>query len=168
MMWANHLYLNVLQKGNHKLLFVGPGEPRPPDSKKPNIKWQFSKARRLLVEDVKNQVVKFDENDEPIMELNDIYAMHPEYSDYLLENFDGRLQSIWKKTKENVNRAAEDLAAIEEFIACNELSYVNKFGMIQWQGSDAQEQALVDLEANAFLDFRYRHIFDNNTVYTSW
>ncbi|CAJ1956081.1 unnamed protein product [Cylindrotheca closterium] len=165
LMWANHRYLNVLKEGNHLLLFGGPGEPRPPESKEPNIKWQFSKARRLLVEAVNKGEIVFNEDDEPQQDLKEIYASKPEYSEYLFEKFEERLNNIWIKTKEDKNRASDDLEFFEEFIDCNEVSYFNKDGTAQWQGSEAQEQARVDIAANAVFHFGYRHLFENNTLY---
>ena len=165
LMWANHRYCNVLKEGDHLMLFGGPGEPRPPDSDEPKIKWRFSKARRLLVDDVNAGIIKFDHNDEPLMDVKDIYAMHVEYADYLFELFEERLLAIWKKTKDDINRAEEDLKHFEEFLENNEVSYFNKDGFIHWQGSEAQEQALVDLEANNIRDYGYLYVFQNNPVY---
>ena len=55
LMWANHRYVKVLKEGDHKLLFGGPGELRVDGFKEPRIKWQHSKAKRLLVEDINNK-----------------------------------------------------------------------------------------------------------------
>ena len=165
LMYANHRYVNILKEGDHMLLFEGPGEPRLPDSNEPNVKWQYSQARRLLVQDINDGIVEFNDDDTPTMDLKEIFGMHIEYSEYNFEKFAERLQSIWKKTKGDINRAGEDLEALEDFIQYNEVSYMNKFGMIQWQGSEAQEQAWVDLAEDNIRDFGYRHVFDTNPVY---
>ena len=87
------------------------------------------------------------------------------FGGYNFDKFEERLKAIYEKNVEERNHAEEDLAYLEEYMENNEVSYFNKKGMIQWQGSEAQEQAWVDLEANAFHDFGYRHIFANNKVY---
>ena len=91
MMWANNRYLKVEKEGKPELLFGGPGEARVDGFKEPRIKWQHSKARRLLVDDVKDGNVEFDDDDNPVLPIKDIFSMHPEYADYDFERFGERL-----------------------------------------------------------------------------
>lgn len=50
------------------LLFEGPGEPQAPDLEKKNpIKWQYSKGKRILVDDVKKGIVNFDDEIERLL-----------------------------------------------------------------------------------------------------
>lgn len=173
-MWANQRYVHMVEEGDHMLLFAGPGEPRAPDFNEPRIKWQYSSAKVILVQEVMDGNIMFDDDDKPYIidengdvshELKAIYAMHPEYASYKFEFFEERLQSIWEKMKLEMNRADKDVEYFEEFLSYNDVAYTNKFGMIQWQKSDAQEQALVDIAENNVRDFGYRHLFDNNPVY---
>ena len=165
MMWANYRYLKVEKEGKPELLFGGPGEARVDGFKEPRIKWQHSKARRLLVDDVKDGNVEFDDDDNPLLPIKDIFSMHPEYADYDFERFEERLLAIWEKYKAERDRAAEDLAAFEEFMEYNEVKLFNRQGTIQWQGSEAQAQALVDLAENNIKDYGYKHVFQSNAVY---
>lgn len=145
-MWASPRFVHVLKEGDRMLLFGGPGAPQPPDVEKKNkIKWQYSKRKRILVEDVKNGVVDFDEDIErwlingEVSTLEEIFTMHPEYADadkgdggYNLDKFEGRLKAINDKTVEERNCAEEDLGYLEEYMKNNEVSYFNKKGMLQW------------------------------------
>ena len=165
MLWANHRYLKVEKEGKPELLFGGPGEARAVGFQEPRIKWGNSKARRLLVDDVNDGNIEFGDDDKPVMPIKDIFAMHPEYADYDYERFEERLLSIWEKCKAEMDRAAEDLAAFEEFMEYNEVKLFNRQGTIQWQGSEAQQQALVDLAENNIGEFGYQHVFQSNEVY---
>jgi hypothetical protein len=76
-------------------LFDGPGELLPELSKELQRKWRNSHARRLLNDDVKNRGVPFDEcNNTPVMSLEEIYSMHPEYGEYDESKFGDRLNDV--------------------------------------------------------------------------
>jgi hypothetical protein len=70
LLYANHRYVQVIKEGDPNDLFDGPGEPQKEEEKhkEPKIKWKKSKARALLYEDVKKNVVAFDDNNKPVME----------------------------------------------------------------------------------------------------
>jgi hypothetical protein len=89
---ANVRYVKVTMEGDPNDLFDGPGEPLPEPFQEPKRKWRNSRARRLLCDDVKNGVVQFDENNnKPVMSLEEIYSMHPEYGEYDESQFGDRL-----------------------------------------------------------------------------
>mmetsp|Transcript_8627 Transcript_8627/g.20738 ORF Transcript_8627/g.20738 Transcript_8627/m.20738 type:complete len:232 (+) Transcript_8627:152-847(+) len=148
LMWANSRFVDVIEEGGHKLLFGGL-EPITPgaspghntDSQHDNYKepikhWHISKARKLLVEDVTNGVIKplikvidddndDDDNQQPeccwmlhnspeAVSLQEVYTMRPEYAEYRFDKFEERLIEIYRKVTEERNRAGEHLRLLEE------------------------------------------------------
>ncbi|CAJ1928932.1 unnamed protein product [Cylindrotheca closterium] len=144
--------------GHHHDLFDGPGEPLPKGKQtEPKIKWRHSRARVLLYDDIERGVLQFDDEDQPMISLKDIYAMHPEYADYLFVNFERRLIALKDLFDELIRRADDDIAALENYMANHEISEVNWLGMIQWQGSEAQEYVIEDIDEDAHLESLQSH-----------
>lgn len=86
----------------------------------------FQGTKASIVEDVHNEVIKFDDYDQcwtqdsEVISIKEIYGMRPEYSLYLLEKLEERLTTIHKKLKEESRRANRDLEFLEEFMQHNE------------------------------------------------
>jgi hypothetical protein len=85
--------------------------------------------------------VAFDDNNKPVMSLEEMYTMHEEYAEYRFDKFKERLKSIRKIVVEMDSRAEADELALELYISKHSISYSNWKGLIQWQGSGAQEAA---------------------------
>lgn len=115
----------------------------------PKVKWKKSKARSLLYEYiVEGQVPPdaTDANGRSTMQLREIYLMHPEFAEYDYEKFSSRLSSLRKIIKDADNRARADQEAFENFKNNHPVSLFSHKGYIQWQGSEAQELLLQDME----------------------
>jgi hypothetical protein len=155
LLYANYQYVQVIQEGDPNDLFDGPGEPQKEEEKhkEPKIKWKKSKARALLYEDVKKNVVTFDNNNKPLMSLEEIYTMHEEYAEYRFDKFRER------------RAEADDILVLELYISKHSISYSNWKGLIQWQGSGAQEAAKEDIANNMLQTIGYRQMYDNRSVY---
>jgi hypothetical protein len=167
LLYANHRYVQMIKEGDPNDLFDGPGEPQKEEEKhkEPKIKWKKSKARALLYEDVKKNVVIFDDNNKPVMSLEEIYTMHEEYAEYRFDKFKERLKSIRKIVVEMDSRAEADKLALEQYISKHPISYSNWKGLMQWQGSGAQEAAKEDIANNMVQNIGYRQMYDNRSVY---
>eukprot|EP00980_Cylindrotheca_fusiformis_P018983 scaffold6358_cov80-Cylindrotheca_fusiformis.AAC.2 len=73
-------YVKVTREGDPNDFFDGPSPEEPAAFPEPKKRWANSYARRLLYDDVRKGVVlQFDENGTPLMPVEDIYSMHPEY-----------------------------------------------------------------------------------------
>jgi hypothetical protein len=94
------------------------------------------------------------------MSLEEIYTMHEEYAEYRFDKFKERLKSIRKIVAEMDSRAEADKSALEQYI-----SNSNWKGLIQWQGSGAQEAAKEDNANNMLQNIGYRQMYDNRSVY---
>jgi hypothetical protein len=163
---ANVRYVKVTMEGDSNDLFDGPGEPLPEPFKEPKKKWRNSRARRLLYDDVKNGVVQFGgNNNKPVMALEDIYSMHPEYVEYDECKFGDRLNGIITIVKKMENRAEEDYEAFLQYMENYPVSYANWKGYIQWQGSESRRLALIDLEANQEIALGYRQLYERRPEY---
>jgi len=159
-------WVKVISEGHHLELCDGPGEPLPKGKQtEPKIKWRHSRPRALLYKDIEDGVIEFDEDNQPVQSLEEIYAMRPEYSDYLLVNFERRLMALKELFDALIGRAEEDMEALENYMAHHEISQVNWLGMIQWQGSEAQELVIQDIEEDLHLERGYRALYDLRPEY---
>jgi hypothetical protein len=117
--------------------------------KEPKVKWKKSKARRLLYKDIVDGEVPMDAtgtDGQSTMQLSDIYLMHHEYAEYGYEKFSSRLSSLRKIIKDAENRAQADQEAFENYKNNHPVSLYSHKGYIQWQGSEARELLLQDME----------------------
>jgi hypothetical protein len=86
-------------------------------------------------------------DDEFLMDIHDIYSMRPETSLYSYAKFSSRLSSLRKTIKDANTRAEDDEEAFENYKQNHAPSSFSHKGYIQWQGSEAQELLLEDMEA---------------------
>jgi hypothetical protein len=115
----------------------------------PKIKWKKSKARSLLYKDIVEGEVPPDATDadgQSTMQLKEIYVMHPEFAEYDYEKFSRRLSSLRQIIKKFESRSRDDQEAFENFKNHHPPSLYSHKGYIQWQGSEAQELLLQDME----------------------
>jgi hypothetical protein len=139
-----------------------------PKFKEPKIKWLKCKARELLYKDIyegRVPSVAKDANKQSTMPLRDIYLMHSEYADYDYEKFSGRLSSLRKIVNENNRRAEADQAAFDQYKNNHQASLFSHKGYIQWQGSDAQNSLLQDLEEGVHLVKTKRQLWLSRSEY---
>ena len=107
--------------------------------KEPKIKWEKSRARKLLYNDVKEGKVPLEamEDGKQTTDYTQVYMMHPEYAEWDFDRLPSRLAGIRKIIKNKNGRAADDKAAFDKFVKNNPVSTLSHYGYIQWQGSDA-------------------------------
>ncbi|CAJ1945417.1 unnamed protein product [Cylindrotheca closterium] len=91
--------------------------------------------------------------------------MHPEYADYLFLNFERRLIALKDLFDELIRRADDNIAVLENYMANHEISEVNWLGMIQWQGSEAQEYVIEDIDEDVHPERGYRAMYDLRSEY---
>ena len=166
LMHASAHLVKIIKEGHHHDLFDGPGEPLPDEVyKEPKIKWRHSRARKLLYNDIVSGAIRFDDDDKPLMSLQEIYAMHEDYADYLFDEFEGRLETLRLLHESYISRAEEDCDALANFIANHEVSQVTYKGYIQWQGSPAQELVIQDIDQDLHIERGYRAMYDSRQEY---
>lgn len=152
--------VKIHEEGTPTEFFIGQAPQRAEKAKEPKVKWNKSTARKLLYEDIRTGLVTKE------MTKEEIYTMRPEYAAYDWENFASRLEYLFKSVSLNSNRAAADLAAFDDFVANNPVSYYNSMGYIQWQGSDAQQHAQQDIKDKAFDGKgKYRRLYNSRPEY---
>jgi hypothetical protein len=123
------------------------------DFKEPKIKWKNSEAKRLLSKDIMDGLVPLAafENDDgktpTFPPLRDIYMTRPEFSLYKYDNFSSRLSSLRATIIDANTRAKDDEEAFKVYKENHQPSEFAANGCIQWQGSDARELLLQDIDA---------------------
>ena len=151
---ASSRFVKIVREGDPSLLFDKDQEP--------NIPWAKSEAKKLLSEDLISGVVplesKFDDNTNT-MTLKDIYLMRPEYADYSYKKFSARLRSLRGTISANKKRADADKEAFDTFVYNNPISYHDKFGNIQWQGSESQRLLKEDIRLGVMDRFNSKKEF---------
>ena len=136
--------------------------------KEPKIKWEFSGAKKLLYADIMAGRVPLkatDANNKSTMQLKDIYKMHPEFSEYHYSKFSSRVSSIRFTIRARNKRADEDQQHFAECIKNHPASSFSHKGFIQWQGSEAQEQAQKDIEANLHENMKKQDLWELRPEY---
>jgi len=124
---------------------------QPEQLQESEIPWKHSRARKLLFRDlVKGRipVTSKDENgryNKP--KLADIYAMRPEYADYLYSKFSSRLSSLRKFFIKSKVQQRDDWEAFGNFRANTPLpTGLTSRGTIEYQGSETQRFLRLDIE----------------------
>ena len=113
----------------------------------PKIKWKNSKAKRLLYDMMMDGTVPLGEGEhERKMSTAEVYGLHPEFKLYDYEKFYSRLYTLRCTIKDLNNRARLDQEAFENFVANHAVSMSSHKGYMQWQGSEAQQLLLQDIE----------------------
>ena len=119
------------------------------EPKEPKITWKKSEAKRLLYKDIMDGDVPLEAKYNlglSTMPLRDIYIMHPQYALYCYDKFSSRLSSLRKTIKDANARAKDDEEAFQKYKQNHPPSEVCHNGCIQWQGSEARELLLEDME----------------------
>ena len=151
---ASTRYVVIHKEGDPALFFEALKTTKPVNSynddfEEPGIRWEKSRAWKLLYSDVKEGRVPLegkDENGKNTTDYKDLYYMHQEYALWDFDTFPRRLAGIRKIIKKNDARADDDQAAFDQFVQNNEVSTFNHYGQIQWQGSRAQKLLNKDIK----------------------
>ena len=136
------------------------------EPKEPKIKWKKSKARALLYQDIRDGSVPIDNpRAGGGMALKEVYALRIEFQEYNYSKFSARLASLRKVIADADNRAEADQAAFENFKANHPVSLFSYKGYIQWQGSEAQESLLEDMEAGLHQSMGKKALWEHRNEY---
>ena len=106
-----------------------------------------------------------DENGRSKMRLKDIYAMHPEHAEYHYSEFSGRVGSLRTTLASRNDRAEEDQNHFSAYVIAHPASAFTHKGYIQWQGSEAQELLLLDMEANLHETMGKQDLYGSRSEY---
>jgi len=130
----------------------------------PDTPWSESDARSLLLQDLIDGKVPLEPKS---MSLQEIWSMHTvEYSLYDYEKFSGRVSSLRGIVKLLKRRKEQDQIAFNKFIDKHKKpSTHSSKGYIQWQGSDAQKQAIQDIKNGLLESMGYKKLYMDRDVY---
>ena len=157
LLYGNIRYVKVFEEGDQEDYFEDLAE-----CEGGKVKWQNSNARELLYQDILNGIIPLDARDEEgheTMTLQDIYATRIEYAAYDFDKFASRLDYLRTIIKKAESRAERDSEAFSRFVASQPVSHFSHKGYIQWQGSDAQALALVDIENEVHKHSGYKVMY---------
>jgi hypothetical protein len=155
MLEANCRYVKIEEEGRLDVFFSEKEkEKRKLDDleanqfKEPKVKWEKSRAKKLLYNDIIKGIVPLDpkDDDDGVLNLKGIYSMRPEYSEYSYEKFSGRIASLRKTVRDFTKRADQDKKRFDVFKSLNPVSRISHKGYVQWQGSEAQELLRQDIQ----------------------
>ena len=106
--------------------------------KKAPPKWRGSRARELLLEDIKENIV----SDDILAEL--VYGMRVEYKEFEFTKFKTNLNNLLKFADKCRDRADDDKAAVEHD------ALLQTYDHNKWHGSDAEKLLEEDIKARTF------------------
>ena len=94
--------------------------------KKKDPKWRSSRAKELLLDDIKNNIVSDG------IEAEIVFGMHVEYQEFEFKNFKINLRNLLDFVEKSRDRAADDKDAVEHDMM------LPAFQQAEWHGSDAE------------------------------
>jgi hypothetical protein len=137
--------------------------------KEPKIKWRNSKAKRLLYQAMMDGRVTLDKDDlgdgGEKMTLRAIYVLEAEFAEYNYDKFSHRVSSLRKTITDAESRAEQDQEAYDNFTASHPPSLYSHKGYMQWQGSDAQKQAIEDIKKGLHKSMAKFDLWQKRDVY---
>ena len=152
-------FVRIIEEGDESGIVSGAAKERKKQPKKSTVKWQDSKAKEILMNDVASGVV------DDSMTPEDVYTMKPEYAEYW-ERFPSRLSSVRKSVKDLEAKAAEDQRAYEIFVEKHPVATHSHKGYIQWKGSESRRLVLIDLEAKKHEEpGTFRTLWESREIY---
>ena len=137
---------------NHSIFNMGRRKKKKNTNEgEPEMRWEDSKAKEPLREDLKEgrvpRVAKDPETKKSTMKLKDIYNLRPEYQEYDYKRFSSRLASLRKTVNNCDERMKADQEAFDNFLENHpNRSFFSHHGYEEWQGSDAQKILLAAIE----------------------
>ena len=91
--------------------------------------------------------------------------MRPEYALFDHKKFEKRLETLRNRAGESTSRSQDDESRFEAFVARHEVSLFSHKGYEQWQGSNAQQLLLLDLENKKHVTMRKRDLYGSRCEY---
>jgi hypothetical protein len=131
--------------------------------KEPKTKWKNSEAKRRLYNLILEGVIADEDNDTE--DLQEIYFMDEEFVKYDYGKFKNRLSQLRAKIEGLNNRAKDDLEAFENYKANHKPSLFSHYGYVQWQGSEAQDLLLEDIQKEKHKEMTPRELWLSRSEY---
>lgn len=108
--------------------------------KKKEPKWRSSRAKELLLDDIKKNIVSDG------IEAEIVFGMHVEYQEFEFKNFKINLRNLLDFVEKSRDRAADDKDAVEHDMM------LPAFRQAEWHGSDAERLLEEDVANLVFLE----------------
>ncbi len=144
-----------------------PKEPRPPASLN-DADWGSSKAKHLIVQDMMDGLVPYDEKIKDIKRLFDeMYAHQPEFQDFPFdeEHYKARIGRSQKAVKRLKWAADHDEKCLIEARAMFPKQTHGPTGKILWEGSEAAEWLEIDFQAGKHLEMAPSELRETRDCY---
>jgi hypothetical protein len=106
--------------------------------KKKEIKWRSSRAKELLLDDIKNNIISDG------IEAEIVFGMHLEYQEFEFKNFKINLKNLLDFVEKSRDRADDDKEAVEHDMM------LPAFRQAEWHGSDAERLLSEDVKNHMF------------------
>jgi len=128
----------------------------PPRRKKP-FDWYHSEARKILAFDIRKGAVKREMSVDTVFNMRPQYAAAGKDEQEARELFEGRLDDEFRRADELTQKAAVEMAALQQDRATHPRPALDAFGRPQWEGSPAQALMRSDIKAK-------NHWKDSNAI----
>jgi hypothetical protein len=122
----------------------------PPRRKKP-FDWYHSEARKILAFDIRKGAVKREMSVDTVFNMRPQYAAAGKDEQEARELFEGRLDDEFRRADELTQKAAVEMAALQQDRATHPRPALDAFGRPQWEGSPAQALMRSDIKAKKHI-----------------
>ncbi len=103
------------------------------------------------------------------MTYKEIWLMHPEYSEQGgWDKFPSRVRILRKQIKRDQSRAANDLAAFEDFKKKHKAATHTHAGYPQWAFSDAEELLKKDIDEGKHVGLQKKELWESRNEYKAF
>ena len=161
-MSANARFVKIVAEGDPLKFF----DPKAVEKKlrglncfvEPRVKWKKSRAKQILLTDILEGRVSL-EDDDPTMDAENVFFMHPEYAEYDPDKFAARLHSLRETMKSSNTRSMEDRNAFEVYKALHTVSLTSNHGYIEYQGSESQRLLQKDIANGLHISMGKRDLY---------
>jgi len=127
------------------------------------VKWKDSKAKKLLLADLKSKKIPLDANE---MGPQQAYMQRPEFTEVEYECFRHNLNAIRNAIKKEKSRAVSETASLLHDLSIHPRKEHNHRGEPRWDGSEAQRLLRLDMDAKKHKTMTPSMLYNTRKEYT--
>jgi len=124
--------------------------------------WQYSQAKKLLVQDLLNGTIPLDSL---VMGPQEVYQQHPEFRQYDFNRFRDQLRDLRKKLSEKNDCSASDNMALAHDRRIHPMPTHNHRGEPRWEGSKSERLLKHDIAHNKQQAMEPKDLFATQQEY---
>jgi len=124
--------------------------------------WQYSQAKKLLEQDLRNGTIPLDSS---VMGPKEVFVQHPEFAEFDYDRFRDRLRDLRRRLTEQNDRSASDMNALAHDRHIHPTPTHNSQGDPRWHGSAAEWLLKLDIDQDKQHAMKPKALFETQNQY---